>query len=202
MARWERIVEGVKSIALIKSKIITRGKRIALLVDGPNILRKDLGIHLEDIVEALSKLGNIRVAKVILNQYAPQSLIEAVSNQGFEPVIVAGEIGVKLAVEAMREVYNPNIDMIALATRNTEFVPIILKAKEKGKETAIIGVEPGLSSALKHAADYVIILTPRGEGVEECYSEDTEEGRRGRGENDRINHRWSQHPKEGVRDKA
>ncbi|MFA4661568.1 TIGR00288 family NYN domain-containing protein [Pyrococcus kukulkanii] len=202
MARWERIVEGVKSIALIKSKIITRGKRIALLVDGPNILRKDLGIHLEDIVEALSKLGNIRVAKVILNQYAPQSLIEAVSNQGFEPVIVAGEIGVKLAVEAMREVYNPNIDMIALATRNTEFVPIILKAKEKGKETAIIGVEPGLSSALKHAADYVIILTPRGEGVEKCYSEDTEEGRRGRGENDRINHRWSQHPKEGVRDKA
>ncbi|ASJ15733.1 NYN domain-containing protein [Thermococcus chitonophagus] len=202
MARWERIVEGVKSIALIKSKIITRGKRIALLVDGPNILRKDLGIHLEDIVEALSKLGNIRVAKVILNQYAPQSLIEAVSNQGFEPVIVAGEIGVKLAVEAMREVYNPNIDMIALATRNTEFVPIILKAKEKGKETAIIGVEPGLSSALKHAADYVIILTPRGEGVEEGYSEDTEEGGGRRGEDDRIDHRWTQHPKEGVRDKA
>ncbi|AAL82164.1 NYN domain-containing protein [Pyrococcus furiosus DSM 3638] len=179
MARWERIVDGVKSIALMRKKIITRGKRIALFVDGPNILRKELGIHLEDIVEALSKLGNIRVAKVILNQYAPQSLIEAVSNQGFEPVIVAGEIGVKMAVEAMREVYNPNIDMIALATRNTEFVPIILKAKEKGKETAIIGVEHGLSSALKHAADYVIILKPRGEKIEERHHEDSEERREG-----------------------
>ncbi|AEC51529.1 hypothetical protein PNA2_0613 [Pyrococcus sp. NA2] len=194
MARWERIVEGVKSIAVIKSKIISRGKRIALLVDGPNILRKELGIHLEDIVEALSKLGNIRVAKVILNQYAPQSLIEAVSNQGFEPVIVAGEIGVKLAVEAMREVYNPNIDILALATRNTEFVPIILKAKEKGKETAIIGVEPGFSSALKHAADYVIILEPRGEVSEERDFKDIEERdgrrkeRRKASENNRINH--------------
>ncbi|HII61566.1 TIGR00288 family NYN domain-containing protein [Pyrococcus horikoshii] len=190
MARWERIVEGVKSIALIKRKIISRGKRIALLVDGPNILRKELGVHLEDIVEALSSLGNIRVAKVILNQYAPQSLIEAVSNQGFEPVIVAGEIGVKLAVEAMREVYNPNIDIIALATRNTEFVPIILKAKEKGKETAIIGVEPGFSSALKHAADYVIVLESRGELSEEGNIEDIEEGKgeggRGRRKNDRL----------------
>ncbi|WP_048058299.1 TIGR00288 family NYN domain-containing protein [Pyrococcus yayanosii] len=179
MASWEKIVEGVKSIALIKTKI-RRGKRIALLVDGPNILRKELGVHLEDIVNALSEIGSIRVAKVILNQYAPQSLIEAVSNQGFEPVIVAGETGVKLAVEAMREVYNPNVDMIALATRNTEFVPIILKAKEKGKETAIVGVEPGLSAALKHAADYVIILKARGVSDEEGHIEDTEKGGEGR----------------------
>lgn len=164
-SNWERIMaitkEGMRSIAMMKRKM-RRGKRIALLIDGPNILRKEFNIHLEDIVEALEQLGNIRVAKVILNQYAPQGLIEAVANQGFEPIIVPGETGVKLAVEAMREIYNPNIDIIALATRNAEFLPIILKAKEKGKETVIIGVEPGFSAALKHGADYVIILTPRG----------------------------------------
>ena len=164
-SNWERIMaitkEGMRSIAMMKRKI-RRGKRIALLIDGPNILRKEFGIHLEDIVEALEHLGNIRVAKVILNQYAPQGLIEAIANQGFEPVVVPGETGVKLAVEAMREIYNPTIDIIALATRNAEFLPIILKAKEKDKETVIIGVEPGFSAALKHGADYVIILTPRG----------------------------------------
>lgn len=103
---------------------------------------------------------------MILNQYAPpQGLIEAVSNQGFEAVVVSGETGVKLAVEAMREIYNPpNIDVIALATRNAEFLPVILKAKERGKETVVIGIEPGFSAALKHAADYVIILGGGGEG--------------------------------------
>ena len=164
---WERIIsmtkDGIRSIGMIKKKV-KRGKRIALLIDGPNILRKEFGIKLEDIVEALERIGDIRVAKVVLNQYAPQGLIEAVSNQGFEAIVVSGETGVKLAVEAMREIYNPNIDVIALATRNAEFLPVILKAKEKGKETAVIGVEPGFSAALKHAADYTITLEPKKEG--------------------------------------
>ena len=179
-SNWERIVsmtkEGVKSIAMMRKRI-QRGKKIALLIDGPNILRKEFNVHLEDIVAALEELGNIRVAKVILNQYAPQGLIEAVANQGFEPIIVAGETGVKLAVEAMREIYNPNIDIIALATRNAEFLPIILKAKEKGKETAIIGIEPGFSAALKHGADYVITLE-RGEVDESNTLQNTEERRK------------------------
>ncbi|WP_297486641.1 TIGR00288 family NYN domain-containing protein [Thermococcus sp.] len=159
--KWEKIISitksGMRIIGQMKRKV-RRGKRIALLIDGPNILRKEFGIKLEDLVEALSEIGDIRVAKVILNQYAPQGLIEAVSNQGFEPIVVSGETGVKLAVEAMKEIYNPNIDIIAIATRNAEFLPVILKAKEKGKETIVIGVEPGFSVALKHAADYTITM--------------------------------------------
>jgi uncharacterized protein (TIGR00288 family) len=164
---WEKIVSitkgGMKSIGMMKKRI-GRGKKIALLIDGPNILRKEFGIKLEDIVEALEGIGDIRVAKVVLNQYAPQGLIEAVSNQGFDVAVVSGETGVKLAVEAMREIYNPHIDVIALATRNAEFLPVILKAKEKGKETVVIGIEPGFSVALRHAADYTITLGQEGEG--------------------------------------
>jgi len=162
----ERIVSvtksSIKTIGFIKEKL-GRGKKIALLVDGPNILRKEFGLKLEDIMEVLSEIGDIRVAKVILNQYAPQGLIEAVSNQGFEPVVVSGETGVKLAIEAMKEVYNPYIDVIAIATRSAEFLPVILKAKEKGKETIVVGVEPGFSVALKNAADYVIIMNGVGD---------------------------------------
>jgi len=175
--RWEKIVDitrgGIRSIGVMRKKT-SRGKKIALLIDGPNILRKELGVKLEDIQEVLSEIGDIRVAKVILNQYAPQGLIEAVSNQGFEPIIVSGETGVKLAVEAMKEIYNPNIDVLAIATRNAEFFPVILKAKEKGKETVVIGVEPGFSVALKHAADYTIIL--KGDSDEGEVPADTEEG--------------------------
>ncbi|WP_054839811.1 TIGR00288 family NYN domain-containing protein [Thermococcus sp. JCM 11816] len=159
---WEKIVSmtksGMRIIGQMKRKV-SRGKRIALLIDGPNILRKELGVKLEDIAEALSEIGgDIRVAKVILNQYAPQGGLIEQSQISFEPIIVSGETGVKLAVEAMKEIYNPHIDVIALATRNAEFLPVILKAKEKGKETVVIGVEPGFSVALKHAADYTIIL--------------------------------------------
>jgi len=138
-----------------------KGKTIGLIIDGPNILRKEFGIKLEDIVEALQRIGKIRVAKVVLNQYAPQGLIEAVVNQGLEPVIVAGDTDVRIAIEAMELIYNSDVEIIALATRDADFLPIIQEAKRRGKETIVIGTDPGFSVALQNAADYVIKMERR-----------------------------------------
>ncbi|HIH72519.1 MAG: Uncharacterized protein XD43_1184 [Thermococcales archaeon 44_46] len=153
-----------------REKVETPKKSIGLIIDGPNILRKEFGIKLENIKEALEKIGKIRVAKVVLNQYAPQGLIEAVVNQGFEPIIVAGDTDVRIAIEAMELIYNSDIEVIALATRDADFLPIISEAKRKGKETVVIGVEPGFSVALQNAADYVIKMegkSDQSEGYEE-----------------------------------
>ncbi|GAB6101359.1 TIGR00288 family NYN domain-containing protein [Thermococcus atlanticus] len=133
-------------------------KSIGLIIDGPNILRKEFGVKLENIKEALERIGNIRVAKVVLNQYAPQGLIEAIVNQGFEPIIVAGDTDVRIAIEAMELIYNSDVEAIAIATRDADFLPIISEAKRKGKEAIVIGVEPGFSVALQNAADYVITM--------------------------------------------
>ena len=153
-------------------KVLRRGERegehespgeksIGLIIDGPNILRKELGIKLEDIIHALERIGKIRIAKVVLNQYAPQGLIEAVVNQGLEPVIVAGDTDVRIAIEAMELIYNSDVDVIALATRDADFLPIIQEAKRRGKETIVVGADPGFSVALQNAADYVIKMEGR-----------------------------------------
>lgn len=133
-------------------------RNIGLLVDGPNMLRNEFHLDLETIKEIVTESGKIKVAKVLLNQYASDKLIEAVVNQGFTPIIVAGDVDVQLAVEAFELVYNPNIDVIALMTRNADFLPLLNIAKENGKETIVIGAEPGFSVALKNAADSAIIL--------------------------------------------
>ena len=141
----------------------TKEKSIGLIIDGPNILRKELGIKLEDIIHALERVGKIRVAKVVLNQYAPQGLIEAVVNQGLEPIIVAGDTDVRIAIEAMELIYNSDVDAIALATRDADFLPIIQEAKRRGKEAIVVGADPGFSVALQNAADYVIKMEGRKE---------------------------------------
>ena len=133
-------------------------RNIGLLVDGPNMLRNEFHLDLEMIKEIVSENGIIKVAKVLMNQYASDKLIEAVVNQGFSPIIVAGDVDVQLAVEAFELVYNPNIDVIALMTRNADFLPLINIAKENGKETMVIGAEPGFSVALKNSADSAIVL--------------------------------------------
>ena len=133
-------------------------KSVALLIDGPNMLRKEFDFDLEVVQELLTDYGKIRVGKVFLNQYASDKLIEAIVNQGLSPIIVAGDIDVQMAVEAFEAIHNPNIDVVALMTRNTDFLPLINIAKENGKETLVIGAEPGFSIALKNSADSTIVL--------------------------------------------
>ncbi len=158
MRSFERLTS-LKDYIPLKRREVT-GKNIGLLVDGPNMLRKEFSLNLDLVRKIISEYGDMRVGKVLLNQYASDKLIEAIVNQGFTPVVVAGDTDVYMAVEAMELIYNPNIDVIALMTRDADFLPIINKAKENGKETLVIGAEPGFSAALQNSADHAIILTP------------------------------------------
>ncbi|MFH1306035.1 MAG: TIGR00288 family NYN domain-containing protein [Candidatus Micrarchaeota archaeon] len=150
------VLEKIKS--LLKRKEKKRpDKNIALMVDGPNVIRRDMRLDLLKVRKEVEKYGHIKVAKLFLDQYASDKLIEAVTNQGYEPIISTGDVDVTMAVDSICQVYNPNIHIIALMTRDIDFRPVLVKAKELGKETIVIGAEPGFSAALKHTADIVII---------------------------------------------
>jgi uncharacterized protein (TIGR00288 family) len=138
-------------------------KNIALFVDGPNIIRKEFSIDLDDMRKAVQKHGRIAVAKVFLNQFAPDKLVEAIANQGFEPsIMLAGEkaadVDVSVAVAIVEAGYDKRIDMIAVASRDADYLPAIQAVKKLGKEIIIIGAEPGFSKALQKSADYVELL--------------------------------------------
>lgn len=131
---------------------------IALLVDGPNILRKAFSIDLAAVKKELTKYGNIRVARIYLDQYASEKLIEAVVNQGFETVTTTGDVDVTMAIDAMELTLDPNIDVVALMTRDTDYRPVLVKARAKGKKTMIVATDVAFSAALRNTADTVIIF--------------------------------------------
>jgi uncharacterized protein (TIGR00288 family) len=138
---------------------------IALFIDGPNMLRKEFSIDLRELKRRVSKYGRLVLAKVFINQFAPQKLIEAIINEGFEPKVVlankeeeGSDVDVALTVEAMEAVLTKEIQIIALATRDADFLPLIQKAKEYGKRVIVLGAEPGFSSSLKNSADIVELL--------------------------------------------
>jgi len=133
-------------------------KNIACFVDGPNILRKELGIDLDHVRKSLQKHGRLKVSKVFLDQYASDKLIEAVTNQGFDVVIVPSDVDVALAVDAVEAIYNEAVDTIAIVSRDSDFKPVLAKAKARGLETIVVGSEPDFSTALRNSADLVIDL--------------------------------------------
>lgn len=140
---------------------------VAIFVDGPNMLRKEFMIDLGEVRRVARKFGRIIIAKVFINQYAPEKLIEAVINEGFECVMVLGEknnddvsadVDVSMTVAAMESVITKDVDVIVIVTRDADFLPVMQKAKEYGKKVVIIGAEAGFSASLQNAADYVEIL--------------------------------------------
>jgi len=149
------VVDKLKSL-ISKKEAESPPKNIALLVDGPNVIRREMNLDLSSVKKKVSKYGRIKVCKVFLNQYASDKLIEAMTNQGYEPVITTGDVDIAMAIEAIAQVYNPHIHIIALMTRDIDFRPVLIKAKELGKETIVIGAEPFFSAALKNTADIVI----------------------------------------------
>ncbi len=140
-------------------------KQVVLLIDGPNSIRKGVGVDLKEVKRELQKYGDIRVAKVYLDQYASDKLIEAMVNQGFEPEITTGDVDVTMAVEAMEYVIDKNTDVLALMTRDTDFTPVLRKAKKYSRNAIIVATDSAFSVALKNTADAVIIMKPAGQGT-------------------------------------
>lgn len=147
-----------------KNKVSNK-PNIAVFVDGPNVVRKQFDLDFDELREEINEFGDIKIGKVFLNQYASDKLIEAIVSQGFEADLGLGgekdkesDVDVYMAVNAMEAAMDDNIDVIVLVTRDTDFLPVIQKAKEHGKETIVMGMEPGFSTALRNAADKVVKL--------------------------------------------
>lgn len=140
--------------------IFRREKKISILVDGPNILRRvgNRHIKIEDIDEVAEKLGSIVDRYVYLNHHASEKLVEAMVNSGYNPIIVRGDIYVSLAMKALEIIHRDRCDIMMIGSRDARVVPILMKLKEKGIDTAIVGFDPGFSVALQNVSDYAFEL--------------------------------------------
>ncbi|MFA6268270.1 MAG: TIGR00288 family NYN domain-containing protein [archaeon] len=133
-------------------------KHLALFVDGPNLLRKEFGIDLDLIKREAQKFGSIKIGRVYLNQFASDKLVEATTNQGLVPIISTTDVDVVMACDATEVAFNRSIDVVIFATRDSDFLPALIKAKEHGKETIVLLAEEMSAAALKNTADKVVFL--------------------------------------------
>ncbi len=147
-----------------------RRRRVAVIVDGPNMLRKELGVDLEEVSKVASELGSVRLKVVVLDRKAPEKLVEAVMNAGYKALISPGKPEVDFTIAAMDSIHDDKIDALALVTRSAAYISLVYRAKEAGKEVAVIGAEPGFSVALRKAADASFTIgtpSPPDESAEE-----------------------------------
>jgi uncharacterized protein (TIGR00288 family) len=138
---------------------VERARRVALFVDGPNVLREEFDVDLDDVREAAERAGRLVVTRLYLDEHATPGLIQAGEARGYEVVVTSGDVDVRLAVDATAVAAEGRADVLAVASRDTDFKPVLETAAERGLHTlAIAPGEYGRSDALRNAANEAVSL--------------------------------------------
>jgi len=133
--------------------------RVGLFVDGPNVLRDEFDVDLGAVRAAAEGAGRVGVARLYLDEHATPGLVQAAEANGFEVVVTSGDVDVKLAIDATECALSGAIDTVAVASRDTDFKPVLEKAGAVGVATlAIAPGEHGRSDALANAANEALVL--------------------------------------------
>jgi uncharacterized protein (TIGR00288 family) len=151
---------------------------VALFVDGPNVLREEFDVDLDDVRRAAEAEGPLVTTRLYLDEHATPGLIQAAEARGFEVVVTSGDVDVKLAVDAARFAAEGRMEALAVASRDTDFKPVVETANGYGIRTlAIAPGEFGRSDALRNAANGSVTLDGDAES-------DGEDDAAGEGEDD------------------
>ena len=133
--------------------------RVALFVDGPNVLRDEFDVDLDDLRRAAREYGRLTTTRLYVDEHATPGLIQAAEARGFNVVVTSGDVDVKLAVDLTRQVVESRADVVAVVSRDTDFKPVLEVANEYGLLTvAIAPGSHGRSDALPNAATEHVTL--------------------------------------------
>jgi len=127
--------------------------RVGLYVDGPNVLRSEFDVDLDEVRTIGESYGHLAATRLYLDENASPGLIQAGEARGFEVITTSGDVDVRLAVDATEAVASGRIDVLVVASRDTDFKPALEVAARNGVRTvALAPGEHGKSDALQNAA--------------------------------------------------
>lgn len=133
--------------------------RVGLFVDGPNVLRDEFDVDLDDLRALAAREGTVSSARLYLDEHATPSLIQAGEARGFDVVTTSGDVDVRLAVDATAAVVDGSLDILIVVSRDTDFKPVLERAAREGVDTvAVAPGEHGRSDALRNTAHRSLTL--------------------------------------------
>jgi uncharacterized protein (TIGR00288 family) len=132
-------------------------KKIAIIFDGPTIFPKFQITKLDSLKEALKEIGSVRAGRIITDKQKTLDESEILRSQGFQEEIVGSEVDIHVAIRALEFINSKNIDIIAIATTDTNIFPIFQRIKQQ-KQLVIISWKEFITPAIESVADYILYL--------------------------------------------
>ena len=133
--------------------------RVGLFVDGPNVLRDEFDVDLDDLRAIAAEDGPLGITRLYLDEHATPKLIQAAEARGYDVVTTSGDVDVRMAVDATAAVADGVIDVLVVASRDADFKPVLEHAAREGAKT--VAIAPGAygrSDALRNAAQRAVTM--------------------------------------------
>jgi uncharacterized protein (TIGR00288 family) len=159
--KWTRGRTKISKIGKLAKllRLRRKGKRIGVLIDGSSLDAEEYYAVVSKVKDLLEDLGVTKVAKMVINQQTlREETVKLITQKGYNPIVVPGEVDVHVAVEAADMAFNEKLGAVVLLTTNPNILPALTRAKELGKETILLRATDKSNEALENAADIVIVL--------------------------------------------
>jgi len=140
-------------------RVTDQTPRVGLYVDGPNVLRDEFDVDLDDLRTLATDEGQRAVTRLYLDEHATPELIQAAEARGFAVITTSGDVDVRLGVDATADAVDGTIDTLVIVSRDTDFKPVLEQAATYDVET--VAVAPGAhgrSDALANSAQRAVTL--------------------------------------------
>ena len=133
--------------------------RVGLFVDGPNVLRSEFDVDLDELRAIAGEEGALALTRLYLDEHATPELIQAAEARGYGVVTTSGDVDVRLAVDATAAAVEGAVDVLVVASRDADFKPVLERASREGLRTvAIAPGTHGRSDALRNAAQHAVTI--------------------------------------------
>ena len=151
----------MSSIKKVKKSLkgVLKKNSAILIIDSSTVNPNTVIEKINKVKDVIDDFGRIIATKFYIegNRYNDE-LIDKIVEIGGMPVIEPSDLDIHLALALSELIYDKNISIIIIATKNVNFIPILIKAKSEGKKTILIK-EKGTSNPLDNTVDLTVNLS-------------------------------------------
>jgi len=134
-------------------------KKIAVFVDGQNVLSEGKSINLMKVKQEIQKYGEIITAKVFLASHTPLHVGDNVTGLGFKVIRAVGDdVDSVLTLHGVLDgIIDGNIDIFVLISGDSDYNDLLHMAKKYGKRVMVVGFNGRISKANLNVANWSIL---------------------------------------------